>query len=146
MKASTPLGRLLRRGQHVTPLSSKGEPYGGVAIHGLWHSLSPGEIIEVLDDIEPLEPGQTTQAQVGGFEGQRVEASVETRGVMWSRLQGDVRTYEQWFLQPGPHEFILLETPAGTLLITISAPADEWDDFHQVAEEILAGVSFPDLK
>jgi hypothetical protein len=30
-------------------------------------------------------------------------------------------------------------------LITIGADAEKWDDFLPVAEEILAGISFPDL-
>ena len=35
---------------------------------------------------------------------------------------------------------IVVETPAGSLLITIGADPDDWDDFIPVAEEILAGV------
>ena len=34
---------------------------------------------------------------------------------------------------------------AGTLLITIHAIPEEWDEFLPVAEEILSGISFPDL-
>jgi hypothetical protein len=45
-----------------------------------------------------------------------------------------------------PLHSILLETPAGTLLITIIATEDEWDEFLPVAEQILDGISFPDLE
>jgi len=31
------------------------------------------------------------------------------------------------------------------MLVTITAPAEEWDEFLPIAEEILAGISFPDL-
>jgi len=41
--------------------------------------------------------------------------------------------------------FITLDTPSGSLLITIGADVEEWDAFLPVAEEILAGISFPDL-
>ena len=41
--------------------------------------------------------------------------------------------------------FIILETPAGTLLITIQATTAEWDEFLPIAEEIISGISFPDL-
>ncbi len=41
--------------------------------------------------------------------------------------------------------FITLDTPSGSLLITIGADVEEWDAFLPVAEEILDGISFPDL-
>ena len=41
--------------------------------------------------------------------------------------------------------FIILETPAGSLLITVGADTEEWDEFLPVAEEILAGTSLPGL-
>jgi len=37
------------------------------------------------------------------------------------------------------HENIL-ETPTGSLLITVGADADEWDEFRAVAEKILAAI------
>ena len=123
------------------------QPYTGIAVHGLWHSLSPEEIIEELEDIEPLDLGQRTGAEVGGFAGQRIEGSVKRRAVLWSVFRfGEEADLSQWLLQPGPLDIILLETPAGTLLITIIAPEDEWDEFLSVAEQILDGISFPDLE
>ena len=41
--------------------------------------------------------------------------------------------------------FIIVETPAGSMIITIAAAIDEFDDFLPTAKEILAGISFPDL-
>ena len=48
--------------------------------------------------------------------------------------------------KPCQRQLRLLDTPAGSLLITIGAHEDEWDEFLLVAEEILAGISFPDLE
>ena len=52
----------------------------------------------------------------------------------------------QWQLEANQiMRFVILETPAGSLLITVGAHTEEWDEFLPVAEEILAGISFPDL-
>ena len=32
-----------------------------------------------------------------------------------------------------------------SLLVTIDAPGEDFEDFFPIAEEILAGISFPDL-
>ncbi len=49
------------------------------------------------------------------------------------------------FLEIGPMRIVVLDTPAGTLLVTIIPPGEDFNDFLPVAEEILAGISFPDL-
>lgn len=41
---------------------------------------------------------------------------------------------------------ILLDTPAGTMLITIHPPADEAEAFFAAAQRLLDGLSFPDLE
>lgn len=122
-------------------------PYRGVAVHGLWHRLTPEEIIEELEEIETLQLGPSTGTAVGGFPGLRIEATAMLRDWLWIRVQGsggDI--YRQWLFGQGPIHFIIVETPPGTLLITIQATAEEWDEFLPVAEEILDGISFPDLE
>ena len=127
-------------------LNRDATPYRGVAVHGLFHGLTPEEILDELAEIERLKLGQTTATEVGGFPGQRIEAAMELRDWLWTRVQGGGGDlYRQWIVAPGPLDMIILETSAGTLLITITAPAEEWDEFLPVAEEILAGISFPDL-
>jgi len=39
----------------------------------------------------------------------------------------------------------VLDTSAGTLLVTVDPPGEDFEGFLPVAEEILAGISFPDL-
>ena len=62
---------------------------------------------------------------------------------LWTKPQGSVS--DRWWVRRGPLDIILLDTPEGTLLITINSSADDWEMFLPVAEEILAGISFPDL-
>ncbi len=49
------------------------------------------------------------------------------------------------FLEIGPMRIVVLDTPAGTLLATIDPPGEDFEAFFPIAEEILAGISFPDL-
>ena len=121
-------------------------PYRGIAVHSIWSGLTPEEVIEELQEIEEIDLGEETATAVGGFPGRRIKATARLRAYLWTTVigsGGDI--YRVWQIQPGPVDFIILETPAGTLLITINADAELWDDFLPVAEEILSGISFPDL-
>ena len=121
-------------------------PYRGVAVHGLWRGLTPEEVFEQLEKVEQIELGEETATAVGGFPGRRIKARSTLRASLWQTVQGsggDI--YRQWLVQQGPIDFIILETPAGTLLITIQATTEEWDEFLPIAEEIISGISFPDL-
>ena len=125
---------------------SSASDYRGVAVHGFWHELTPEGVHEKLEEIKQLELGQETDTEVGGFPGRRIETSVNNRTSLWITLNlAGSDLIRDWPVQQGPLDIIIFETPAGTLFITIAAPADEWDDFLTVAEEILAGISFPDL-
>ena len=97
---------------------------------------------------DAIEFGPTTQVEVAGFPGTQFEAFVVATSRLWQ--EGNVgpgeATTSAWWLQSNQEmRFIIVDTPAGTLLITIGADAEKWDDFLPVAEEILAGISFPDL-
>ena len=124
---------------------SDNDPFKGVGIQNFWRGLTPDEVLEQLDDIEQIELGQETGTEIGGFPGRRIEAEVKNSVGLWFTLAGGDQG-RSWFVRRGPLDIIILDTPAGTLLITINAPAEEWDEFLPIAEEILAGISFPDLK
>ncbi len=50
------------------------------------------------------------------------------------------------WLEAGPMRIVVLDTSAGTLIATIeSTGGADFEAFLPVAEEILAGISFPDL-
>jgi len=122
-------------------------PYRGVAVHGLWRGLTPEEVFEQLEKVEQIELGEETATAVGGFPGRRIKAGSTLHASLWQTVQGsggDI--YRQWLIQQGSVvDFIILETPAGTLLITIQATTEEWEEFLPIAEEIISGISFPDL-
>jgi len=120
------------------------DSFKGIGIQNFWHGLTPEEVIEKLEEIEQIELGQATETEIGGFPGRRIEAVVKLRVGLWMTLAGGDQG-RSWEVIPGPLDIIILETPAGTLLITINAPTNEWDEFLPIAEEILAGISFPDL-
>jgi hypothetical protein len=123
-------------------------PYRGVAVHSHWSRLTPQEAEAELREFDAIEFGPTTQVEVAGFPGTQFEAFVVATSRLWQ--EGNVgpgeATTSAWWLQSNQKmRFIIVDTPAGTLLITIGADAEKWDDFLPVAEEILAGISFPDL-
>ncbi len=119
--------------------------YRGVAVHRIWHGLTPEEVLAELEEIEQISLGHADTTEIGGFPGGRIKAQVENRVSLWAPATGGDAYGGTWWVQRGPLDFIILDTPAGTLLITIQAGIDEFDDFLPVAEEILAGISFPDL-
>ena len=121
--------------------------YRGVAVHGFWFRLSPEEVLAELERIDQIELGDTTFVEVGGLPGRRIEVDVVRRVSLWGTLSpSGSDLIRDWPVQVGPLEIIILTTPAGTLFITIAAPAEEWDEFLPLAEEILAGISFPDFE
>ena len=119
-------------------------PFMGIGIQNFWRGLSGEEVLEKLEEFEQIELGQEAGTAVGGFPGRRIEAVVKTRVGLWHTESGGEQG-RGWLVAPGPLNIIILETRAGTLLITINADAELWDDFLPIAEEILEGISFPDL-
>ena len=119
--------------------------YRGVAVHGLWHGLTTQEILEEVDEFEQIELGTMTAAEVAGHPARQVEVVVSNRTSLWDLASGSAEG-ANWCVEGGqPLDIIVVETAAGTLFITVTAPHDEWDDFYPIAEEILDGISFPDL-
>jgi hypothetical protein len=117
-------------------------PYRGVGIHNRWLAVPPGELEAELAELA-VAIGSTLPTEVAGLAGTQIDVTVENRSVLWSTTR---EVGEAWVLEQGErYRFIILETPAGSILITIGADAEEWDEFLPVAEEILAGISFPDL-
>ena len=122
--------------------------YKGVVIHNRWLGLTLEDVETQLRKLEMITLGDTTAVVVAGYPGTQIEAFVAATERLWQEpgiLPGEGTT-SAWWLEPNQMmSFIILDTPAGSLLITIGADAEEWDDFLPVAEEILAGISFPDL-
>ena len=121
--------------------------YRGVAVHGFWFGLTPEEVLAKFEEIEQIELGDSTSVGVGGFPAERIEVEVTRSTYLWGAinpLSGN-DLVRDWPVQVGPLEIIIVATPTGTLFITIAASAEEWDDFLPTAEEILSGISFPDL-
>jgi len=118
-------------------------PFRGVAVHNHLLPLGFEEVVSELEELD-IEYGLRSQVEVGGFPGTQMEATVPERSVLWRRAGSG--TANAWWIESGQRmRFIIVDTQAGYLLITIGADVEEWDDFLPVAEEILAGISFPDL-
>ena len=119
-------------------------PYRGVAIHNVWRGLTQDEVLARLQEVEVVELGPTAEVELAGFRGVQTETSVAGNSILWD--QRGTGRFDEWVLESNQVvRFIILDTPAGTMLITIGADAEEWDEFLPVADEILAGISFPDL-
>lgn len=120
-------------------------PYRGVAIHNVWLRLDPDEIVEELEERERLTLGDPIAVEIAGFPGTQFDTIVEGNEILWSA--GNANELGVWELEAGQvTRLIILETPAGSLLITIGADAEEWDEFLPITEQILAGISFPDME
>ena len=123
-------------------------PYRGIAVHNWWLFLSPEEIIAELAEFETIEFGSPTPIEVAGFPATQIEATVPQAISLWEDRTASSRFEPggSWSLHADQRvRFVIVETPAGSMLVTISAATDGFDDFLPVAEEILAGISFPDL-
>ncbi len=123
-------------------------PYKGVAIHNIWHGLTPDEAIDRIEQIDAIEIGASSQVEIGGFSGTQIDVVVVRRGLLYEPDRTSNCTLRggrcPW-LDIGPMRIVVLDTPAGTLLVTVDPPGEDFEEFLPVAEEILAGISFPDL-
>ncbi len=119
------------------------KPHRGIAVHTWWLPFTPEEIIAELDELEAVDFGSTTQIEVAGFPATQFEGTAPQVIPLWEDRFDDIGSW--WLHADQRVRFIIVETPAGSMLITISAHIDEFDDFLPSAEEILAGISFPDL-
>ncbi len=121
------------------------DAYKGVAIHNWWRGLTPEEVLTELEEIEQLALETPSETEAAGFPAIQISGTVTRRGLLWSEpVQTSADSF--WALEPGQvMRFIILDTPAGSLLITVGADAEEWDEFLPVGEEVLAGISFPDI-
>ena len=123
-------------------------PYKGVAIHNIWHGLTPDEAIDRIEQIDAIEKGASSQVEIGGFSGTQIDVVVVRRGLLYEpdrTSNCNLRGGRCPWLEVGPMRIVVLDTPAGTLLVTVDPPGEDFEEFLLVAEEILAGISFPDL-
>ncbi len=122
-------------------------PYRGVAIHNIWLRAGTEEIVEELEEKRQLTLGDPVAVEIAGFPGIQIDAVVEANAGLWTTTDSTLGSDSQeWHLEANQiMRFVILETPAGSLLITVGAHTEEWEEFLPVAEDILAGISFPDL-
>jgi hypothetical protein len=124
-------------------------PYKGVVIHNIWFGLTPDEAMARIEQIDAIEIGASSQVEIGGFSGTQIDVVVVRRGLLYEPdrtspcgLQSGLCPW----LEAGPMRIVVLDTSAGTLIATIeSTGGADFEEFLPVAEEILAGISFPDL-
>ncbi len=121
--------------------------YKGVSVHDWWLRLTPEEIVAEIESTESFEHESPIGTEFAGFPATVIEATAPVLGVLWNDRANPSSVTGAWWLERGQRvRLIIVETPAGSLVITIQAAAEEWDDFLPVAEEILAGISFPDME
>jgi hypothetical protein len=121
--------------------------YKGVAVHNWWLGLTPDEILAELGKIEAVEFATPTQTEFDGLPAIEIEGTVPRLAVLWqNRAKPDGGQLDSWNLEPRQQiRLIIVTSPAGSLVITVQAAAEEWDEFLPIAQEILAAISFPDL-
>ena len=122
--------------------------YKGVTVHNWWLRLTPDQIVAEVGEISSIAWGAPSETEFGGFPATVIEGTTSSAAVLWENRKklGSGVTDNSWNLEPGQRlRLIIVDTTAGSLLITVQVDAEEWDDFLPVAEEILAGISFPDL-
>ena len=124
-------------------------PYKGVAIHNIWFGLTPDEAMARIEQIDAIEIGASSQVEIGGFSGTQIDVVVVRRGLLYEPDRTSVCGLSSGlcpWLEAGPMRIVVLDTSAGTLIATIeSTGGADFEEFLPVAEEILAGISFPDL-
>jgi hypothetical protein len=130
-------------------VGARHDPHRLVAIHSWWRAAEPDEIVGELE-AESVVVGPPSGVTVAGFDGLQYDISVPRLVSLWQDpLTGDPggrATAGGWFL--GSHalgRLIILDTPAGSIVIIAEATKEDWDDFLPIAEAIIAGISFPDL-
>ncbi len=121
--------------------------YKGVAVHNWWLGLTPDEILAELGKIEGVEFATPTQTEFDGLPAIEIEGTVPRLAVLWqNRAKPGGGQLDSWNLEPRQQiRLIIVTSPAGSLVITVQAAAEEWDEFLPIAQEILAAISFPDL-
>ncbi len=121
-------------------------PYKGVAVHNHWLRLETDEVFSQLEALDGVEFGAATPVTVGGFEATQFDAVLTTNVILWERKGESAASGNSWWLELDQvTRFIVVETPAGPVLVTIGAHVEEWDAFLPTAEEIVAGISFPEF-
>ena len=123
--------------------------YKGVAIHNIWLGLTSDEAIARIEQIDAIEIGASSQVEIGGFSGTQIDIVVVRNGLLYEPDRTSNCSFRggrcPW-LDVGPIRIVVLDTSAGTLLVTVDPPGEDFEGFLPVAEEILAGISFPDLE
>ena len=127
----------------------------GASRIGLFYRAAAGalegtldEIVAVLGRIEAVEISTPIPVEFDGFPATEIEGTGGRLAVLWENRSelGGGGVDNSWNLEPGQRiRLIIVSSPAGSLVITVQAAGDDWDAFLPVAEEILAGISFPDL-
>ena len=120
------------------------DPHRVIGVHGWWREDSPDEVIAELEAHGSISFGPATETTVGGLTGTQIDITIPALVPLWQDpTSGDS---PGWFLGSRTAGLlIILDTQAGTIVIIAEATEEEWDEFLPVAEEILAGISFPDL-
>jgi len=134
--------------QNRIPKHRQGQdPYRGVILHNIWFGLTPDELLAEVAKNQHLELGPPHNSEVAGFPATVIDGTVSNRvGLYEIRDEELPPTLAIWLLDAGSVlRVIAVDTPAGTVMITINAMPDDWEDFLPVADEILAGISFPGL-
>ena len=123
--------------------------YKGVVVHNWWLRLTPEEVLGEIEKLPTLVIEAPRQLEFNGLPVTAIEATALTDTILWENRQNPRRgaVDSAWTLEIGQRiRLMIVSTHAGSLLITIQANENEWDDFLPIAEEILAGISFPDLE
>ena len=123
-------------------------PYKGVVIHNVWRRLTLPEAVALVVELDEIVVGTTSQIEIGGFPGTLLDVEVVALGLLYEPVPAEDCNQAAYcsFIEIGPMRVILLDTPAGTVLITIDPPADEAEAFFATAQHLLDGLSFPDLE
>ena len=122
-------------------------PYKGVVIHNVWRRLTLPAAVALVEGIDEIVVVTTSQIEIGGLPGTLLDVEVVALGLLYEPVPAEDCNQAAYcsFIEIGPMRIILLDTPAGTVLITIHPPADEAEAFFATAQHLLDGLSFPDL-
>jgi len=127
---------------------SRDDPHRVIGVHSWWRESSPDEVIAEFEAHGSISFGPATETTVGGVAGTQIDITIPRLLPLWQdpRSSYSSRLPGGWFLgSRAKGRLIILETQAGTIVIIAEATEEEWGEFLPVAEEILGGISFPDL-